>query len=647
MAIRLTVVRDGERESFDYADFPVSIGRAPGNRLVLEDKKASRWHCVLERDESGAPRLRDLGSRNGTEVEGRRVEAIPLAPGQPFVIGTTSLAFDELSDAALGPLERENRNLRRLLEINRRIGSERDPDALLRLIIDTAIDLIGAERGFLILGAERGAKGAGEKSLRFRVARKKGGADVPEPEIEVSRTLADRVLESGRPILSEDAVVDERLSAMQSIRNLKVRSVLCVPFRGPGRPPGAIYVDNRMERGVFDDEKLRLLEAFADQAAIALETAGLLAENEKRRVELERSESKVLELNAELRGLLRRKSAELEQARVDLRETRAALSFKYDYRNIVGESAPMRSLFALLDRVTESSAPVLVQGESGTGKELIARAVHVNGPRREKRFVAVNCAAIAESLLESELFGHARGAFTGADRETRGLFEMADGGTLFLDEVGETSAAMQRRLLRALQEGEVRKVGGEDVIKVDVRIIAATNKDLKEQVRKGLFREDLFYRLNVVSVVLPPLRERREDVPLLIDRFIEKFCDAEKTRRKTIAPEAVEALQRYPWPGNVRELENEVRKLVALSGRAIGLESVSPHVRAGSVGPAVAFPTGGTLRERVTRLEKEVLLQVLEKHLGNKSAAAAELGLSRYGLRKKLERYGLSRPRPD
>ena len=641
MAIRLTVVREGERRSFDFGDLPVSIGRAPGNRLVIDDRKASRWHCVVERDEAGGARLRDLGSRNGTEVDGRRVQAVPLEPGKPFVIGTTSLSFEETPDGRLGPLERENRNLRRLLEINREIGAERDPDALLRLIIDTAIGLIRAERGFLILGGARG------KGLSFRVARKKGGTDVPEPEIEVSRTLAENVLRSGRPILSEDAVADERLSAMQSIRNLKVRSVLCVPFRGRGRSIGALYVDNRMERGVFSDEDLRLLEAFADQAAIALETAALLAENEKRRVELEASESKVLELNAELRSLLRRKSAELEQARVDLRETRAALSFKYDYRNIVGESAPMRALFALLDRVTDTAAPVLIQGESGTGKELIARAIHFNGPRREKRFVAVNCAAIAEGLLESELFGHARGAFTGADRETRGLFEMADGGTLFLDEVGETSAAMQRRLLRALQEGEIRKVGGEDVIRVDVRIIAATNKDLKEEVRRKLFREDLYYRLNVVSVVLPPLRQRREDVPLLIDRFIEKFCEAEKTRRKSIAPDAVEALQRYSWPGNVRELENEVRKLVALSGRAIGLESVSPHVRAGSLDPSRSLAAGGTLRERVTRLEKEALLQVLEKHMGNKSAAAAELGLSRYGLRKKLERYGLSRPRPD
>jgi len=633
MPIRVNVVKGGLRRSFEYADFPISIGRAPENRLVVDDRKASRWHCVLERDDSGRVRLKDLGSRNGTEVDGRPVETLALDPGRAFSIGTTRLSFEEIAARDESPLERENRNLRRLLEINRRIGGERDLDPLLRLIVDTAIDLTRAERGFLILAA------AGSQGPSFRVSRLAGGGDVPEPEVEVSRTIAERVFSTGRPVASRDAVADETLSAMQSIRNLKVRSVLCVPLREGKRTIGALYLDNRSERGVFSDEDLRLLEAFADQAAIALENARLLRENEARRVELERSEKKVLELNAELRGLLRRKSAELEQAKTDLRETRAALSFKYDYRNIVGESAPMRELFALLDRVTDTSAPVLVQGESGTGKELIARALHFNGPRAGKRFVTVNCAAVAESLLESELFGHARGAFTGADRETRGLFEMADGGTLLLDEVGETSPAMQKRLLRALQDGEIRKVGGEDVIRVDVRVIAATNKDLKEEVRKGLFREDLFYRLNVVAVRLPPLRERREDVPLLIDHFVEAFCEREKIRKKSLSPEAMEALVSYSWPGNVRELENEVRKLVALSGRTIPLEMVSPHVRAGGGSGAQAF--GASLKERVERLEKETLLQTLARHGGNKSAAAKALGLSRYGLRKKLVRYGL------
>ena len=281
----------------------------------------------------------------------------------------------------------------------------------------------------------------------------------------------------------------------------------------------------------------------------------------------------------------------------------------------------MLELFRLLDRLTDTALPVVIQGESGTGKELVARAIHFNGPRRDRPFVSENCAAIPETLLESTLFGYVRGAFTGADHDTRGLFEVADGGTLFLDEVGEMSPAMQGKLLRVLQEGEFRRVGGERTRKVDVRIVAATNRDLARMVEEGKFRQDLYFRLNVARILLPPLRERREDIPLIVEHLLAKHAANAATPAKPLDPAALARLVAYRWPGNVRELENEITRADALSGERITVADLSPPGRgrrrsgrarrrrsrqppvaaAGRAARALAAPRGARPRSGTTR----------------------------------------------
>jgi transcriptional regulator with PAS, ATPase and Fis domain len=308
----------------------------------------------------------------------------------------------------------------------------------------------------------------------------------------------------------------------------------------------------------------------------------------------------------------------------------------------------MLDLFRLLDRITDTALPAVIQGESGTGKELVARAIHFNGPRRDRPFVSENCAAIPETLLESTLFGYARGAFTGADHDTRGLFEVADGGTLFLDEVAEMSPGMQGKLLRVLQAGEFRRVGSERTRKVDVRIVAATNRDLARMVEEGKFRQDLYFRLNVARIFLPPLRERREDIPLIVAHLLAKLSSPQSGQgqgpAKTIDPQAMIRLVEYRWPGNVRELENEIMRALAMSGERIGVADLSPQVASkGEGGPGIPEdPDSLLVRPRVERLERSLIREALARCGNNQTKAAEALGLSRFGLQKKLRRYSFA-----
>jgi transcriptional regulator with PAS, ATPase and Fis domain len=309
----------------------------------------------------------------------------------------------------------------------------------------------------------------------------------------------------------------------------------------------------------------------------------------------------------------------------------------------------MLRVFELLDRVINTDMPVLVLGESGTGKELVAQAVHVGSDRQQQPFVSQNCAAIPENLLESEFFGHSKGAFTGAHRDKKGLFELADGGTLFLDEIGDMSPDLQAKLLRVLEDGEFRPVGARDTIRVDVRIISATNQILDELVRTGKFREDLYYRLNVLTVQLPALRDRREDIPLLVDHFIDQVCSRQDRVRPKMDPRTLYALYHSPWPGNVRQLENEIERLVALSEGVILPETISPSVLAHGpgVGTGDSEPMRGTLRELVAEategLERQVLDATLEENGWNKSQTSRQLGVSRPTLDQKIDKYGLKK----
>lgn len=303
----------------------------------------------------------------------------------------------------------------------------------------------------------------------------------------------------------------------------------------------------------------------------------------------------------------------------------------------------MFEVFRLCERVIDSDITVLIEGETGTGKEIIARAIHFNGPRKNEPFVTQNCGGIPDTLLASELFGHKKGAYTGAFRDKKGLFEVAHGGTVLLDEVGEMSPAMQTSLLRVLQEGEIKPLGSERNKKVDVRLISATNKNLEEKVREDSFREDLFYRLSVFTIKLPPLRERAGDMPVLANHFVRKFSKKSKRSIKGVSKEALECLITYPFPGNVRELENEIERAMAMTadGNLIKASNLSDKIRSRSVTESPGVKLQGSLKEMVEELEKSVLIRTLEKHGGNKTKVAKELGLSRNGLMKKMKRYHL------
>ncbi len=306
---------------------------------------------------------------------------------------------------------------------------------------------------------------------------------------------------------------------------------------------------------------------------------------------------------------------------------------------LIGESAPMLELFDMIRYVAPTEATVLIHGESGTGKELVADAMCANSVRKDKPFVKVNCAALAENLLESELFGHEQGAFTGADKKRDGRFVQADGGTLFLDEIGETTPAMQVKLLRVLQEQELQRVGGEETIKVDVRIIAATNRDLEVEVRAGRFREDLYYRLNVVMVTVPPLRDRKEDIPLLVAHFVNKFSEKNRRYVDSVTPECMALLSSYPWPGNVRELENAIeRGVILMRGDQLTEKSLPLPVQKHAENMTAKL--NETAGSSIFEVEKELVLKTLEETEGNKSEAARRLGITRKTLQNKLQKYG-------
>lgn len=320
---------------------------------------------------------------------------------------------------------------------------------------------------------------------------------------------------------------------------------------------------------------------------------------------------------------------------------KSELHEKYHYGNMVGSSSSMHQVYRMIERVGPTASSVLILGESGTGKELVARAIHEISPRRTHRFLKINCAAVAESLLEGELFGHERGAFTGAVATRRGLFEAAQGGTLFLDEVGDTSPSLQAKLLRVLQEGEIRRVGGTDDIHVDVRVVAATHRDLKRRIAEGLFREDLFFRLNVVSLSIPPLRDRTEDIPLLVDWFIRKKAeDAADGIR--LAPEVEELFRRYAWPGNVRELENAIeRALVLRESDTLRFADLPDEIRFWSPGDDPGMDPGGLARLPLAEVERIHIERVLATVAGNRSRAAEVLGITRRSLYDRLKRYGV------
>ena len=538
--------------------------------------------------------------------------------------------------------KQEDDTLLRHLEINKILNSEHNLTKLLQLIMDSVIEMAAAERGFLIL-RER-------NSLVIKVARNFDRESIRRPEFKVSHSVAEEVMRQGKAIISADAMNDPGLPATGSVTELELRSLLCIPFKLRKRIIGCVYIDNRFERGVFRKTDVPLLQGFADQAAVAIENARLFEENTRRQDQLRRSKDEIERLNARLRERVEKQYEELTKVKQDLISSQVDKPLKHDFSRIVGKSQAVRDVFHLLDRVIDTDEPVLIQGESGTGKELVAHAIHYNSPRaRSGRFVGENCAAIPDTLLESELFGHEKGAFTGAIGAKPGLFELAHKGTLFLDEIGDMSVDMQKKMLRAIEEGEIRRVGGRKVIRVNVRIISASNKDLQDLIRAGQFREDLYYRLNVVKITLPSLRERKEDIPLLVEHFLAGIAKEQDKPVRKVEEVASWYLQNYPWPGNIRELENEIRRAVAMSDDLIGVDALKEEIRTqGLFGPGARVSQGGKLKdivkEAVEDVERQAISRALESAGWRKAEAARSLGVSRPTLDAKIQAYDLKRP---
>jgi Nif-specific regulatory protein len=479
--------------------------------------------------------------------------------------------------------------LHALFEISQVLNSITEVDRLLERVMDIALQTVDAESGFLVLLDD---EPAGKWTVR--TARNIAPETAADPG-DISHSIIQEVLDLRDGVLTVDAQADPRFAGSESIIFKHVRAVMAVPFVLRGKQLGAIYLDSRARRGGFNEESLSFLKAFSNLAAIAIENARFLGE-----------------------------------LRTENYQLRSEVQRTYQFQEITGTSHRMQQVFDTLGKIINSDISVLLEGESGTGKELVARALHYNGPRREKPFIAQFCGNLSETLLESELFGHKRGSFTGAVSDKRGLLEVANGGSFFLDEVADIPMSIQTKLLRVLQDGEFRRVGDTETRRVNVRIISATNKALAREVEKGSFREDLFYRLNVITVIMPPLRERVGDVPLLVQHFLAKQATKTGQRLKKITSEAMRILESYHWPGNVRELENAVE-------RAIVLAEDRDITAAELIIPRVAKPSSGI--KSLKDYERELVLKTLEEMRGNKTHTAEALGVSLRWLHYKLAEW--------
>ena len=494
-----------------------------------------------------------------------------------------------------------------ILNICQRMNSVREPTALLDLIAREAARLMEADRASIFLldrehSEIRSTVALGSEPIRF----------------DAHQGIAGAVVTSGETINVVDAQNDPRFyEEVDRYTGYLTRSLLAAPLRNlDGKIMGVFEVLNKQD-GVFTAADEEIVKALAAQAAIAIETA-------------------------EMVEALRRRRDQLLQENTQLWKEVEGRFFAPQF---LGASEPIQAVLRLIAQISDSTVNVLITGESGTGKEVIAKAVHYNSSRARRPFVALNCAALPESLVEAELFGIEKGVATGVEPRP-GKFEAADGGTLFLDEVGDLSLTAQAKLLRALQERVIERVGGRKAIPVNVRLVAATNKDLEAEINKGLFRADLYYRLNVVHVPIPALREIRQDIPLLANYFLAEYCRGMKKEPMVLAPQALRRLTDHLWPGNVRELENEIKRLVVSVPRTVITDAdLSAAIRRGAGGSEPAgLKSGGALKTTVAELEKSMIVEALNRCRQNQQAAAKALGLSRQGLINKMKRYRITSP---
>jgi transcriptional regulator with GAF, ATPase, and Fis domain len=593
----------------------VTLGREPTNAVPVVDPSVSRKHCRLRRAEDGRFHLKDLESRNGTVVNGLAIKEHWLHHGDEIAIGDSVFLFlleDEIRKPSFGRVEFDEslpiaetrlihpkevvylqpdrllrelpqtsllaRNLSALLKISRVVHAIRDLEELQAQLLDLIFEVIPAGRGAILLSEGK----TQDFSSLYARSRQAG----QEQLVRISRTIARQVMTENVAILGADIPSSGKLRDVESLAAAKVRSLLCVPLTVFERVIGCIYLDSANPSSRFSEDHLQLMAAIAGISAVALDNA--------RRLEwLENENQRLAEVSED--------------------------------QSMVGDGPRMKEICQFLAKVAPSGSTVLIEGESGTGKELAARALHRNSPRSDKPFMAINCGAIPEALLESDLFGYERGAFTGAATQKKGRLEVADGGVVFLDEIGELAPALQVKLLRVLQEREFERVGGTHSIKVNIRLIAATNRDLSEAVRNGEFRQDLYYRLAVVKMTMPPLRERKEDIPALTRHFLQKYAKRCKVKPKPVSREAMALLVNHDWPGNVRELENAPERALVLGSADTVLpedlpEALLEHTPAADVAE-------GKYHASVKELKKQLILDAVEQTRGNYVEAAAILGV--------------------
>ena len=591
---------------FTIEDSPVVIGRDRTATLCIADASISRRHSQIDKEDEEFVIL-DLESLNGTFVNDVPVKRRQLQHGDRVRIGDAQFLF-LLHDGDVVPRSSEvrfddaqivsgstlqvrfddalylmARDLSALMKVSTTINAIRGVDELQQTLLELLFEVVPAERGAILLADPGSPEHMREFASVFGLDRRRG----PDESIRVSSTVTHWVLNHGESLLINNQTEVKDFEKADSLMSERPASVLCVPLMMLDRALGVIYLDTKEPDAVFDKDHLQLVSAISAITAVALENARhfewLVSENQRL----------IADFNIE--------------------------------HNMIGESQAMRDVLQFISKVAPTDSTVLLSGESGTGKELAARAIHQNSKRAEKPFMAVNCAALSEALLESELFGHERGAFTGALATKKGRLELADSGTMFLDEVGELSPTLQVKLLRVLQEREFERVGGTRTIKVDIRLISATNRNLEEAIAAGEFRQDLYYRLNVVSLEMPPLRNRPEDIPLLAHYFAVKYGEKCNRRISGIAAAARARLLGYDWPGNVRELENAIERAIVLgTTEQILLEDLPESILESE--PLAPAP-GTKYHEAVAQTKKQIILSAMQQAKGSYTEAAKLLGV--------------------
>ena len=636
-------------QAFEFATDVVRIGRAEGNDLVLKDGLVSSDHAQVlftgekfllrdQRSTNGTALLRKgertpLDDTNNREVTLESGDVVELGSGDKAITITVTLEeekdnaqfvavrrIEEMESPAVGA-EKHPSRLKALYEAQTKIGAAGDLNEVLVTITNAVFELVPRATHVSIIlrdDDETETRTTGVAGYVPVMTRVRGQEGPPSAPIPITRSVFRKVVTERAAVLAADA--PQEVGNSESLMGASIRSTLGVPLWKGQEILGVLQMDNRESAGVFTNADLELVAVLAHNASLAVANARLVTR-------LRAAEDRLKKENAFLKG----------------REETRRTGGRGNQQEIIGSSSAMRTLSEQLDKVVDTRVTVLIEGETGVGKELVAAAVHYRSRRRDKLFVGQNCAAMPENLLESELFGHKKGSFTGAHEEKKGLFEIADGGTLFLDEVTEMPISLQSKLLRVLQEGEIRAIGATIEKKVNVRIVAATNRNLEKEVEQGRFREDLYYRLKVFPLRVPPLRERREDIPQLATYFLARFSTEIGKPSGGFSQQAMELLQSYDWPGNVRELQNEVQRLVIQldAGGFVTPDLLSPRVRQIEGVIERVRPTKGTLKEMMDQLERWLLIEALREHANNKTAAAKSLGITREGLHKKLRAFGL------